>query len=168
VKTALALLLLCVTLAIDGCGGSSPSSSTTSTDAESKASQSAEELVGRPRPKIPVPDAPPPRKLVVKDLIDGSGARAEAGDMLTVEYFGIRYTGGIFSNSWDNGEPFEFRLGSNDPAVSPGWEKGLLGMKVGGRREMILPPDLLYHGGAPPDARPDEAVIYVIDLLNAR
>jgi len=157
--------LLCLALAVGGCGGQTIVS--TKPMATSNASHLVEEALGRARPQIDVPNRPPPRKPVVKDLVVGSGAGVKPGDLLTIEYFGIRYTGGEFSNSWDNGEPFKFRLGSNDPEVSPGWEKGLVGMKVGGRRELILPPELLYHGSAPSDLRPDDAVIYEIDLLEA-
>jgi peptidylprolyl isomerase len=164
-KPVFLVLLLCLTLAAGGCGGQTVVS--TKPVATSNASHLVEEILGRTRPQIDAPSRPPPRKPVAKDLVVGSGAGVKFGDLLTVEYFGIRYTGEEFSSSWDNGGPFEFRLGSNDPAVSPGWEKGLVGMKVGGRRELILPPELLYHGGGPPNLRPDEAVIYEIDLLEA-
>jgi peptidylprolyl isomerase len=152
-------------LVLAGCGGADAPAGNSTEAAAPNTTKAAAEALGRGRPQIPVPRGRPPRRLVVKDLVKGSGASARPGDLLTVEYFGIRYTGGTFANSWDNGHPFEFRLGSDDPAVSPGWEKGLEGMKVGGRRQLILPPELLYHGGAPPDVRPDEAVVYEIDLL---
>ena len=101
----------------------------------------------------------------MRDLIQGNGTKAGLGDELTVEYIGVRYGGEPFTNSWERSKPFIFRLGAGSFMVNPGWEKGLPGMRVGGRRELIVPPKLLYQGGAPPGSKPADTLIYVIDLV---
>jgi peptidylprolyl isomerase len=109
----------------------------------------------RPKPKVQVPNGPPPEKLVIEDLAEGSGAAAKAGDELYVHYVGVNYrTGEEFEDAWDPIRPFEFGLGAGE--VIQGWEKGLKGMKVGGRRELIVPPNLAYN---------KDTLIYVVDLL---
>lgn len=119
----------------------------------------------RKEPVVHPPTSPPPRKLIVKDLIRGAGPPAKRGDRLTVEYVGIHYDGSPFTNSWERSRPFRFTLGRRTPFVNPGWQKGIEGMRVGGRRELIIPPRLLYEGGAPPGAKPSDALVYVIDLV---
>jgi peptidylprolyl isomerase len=109
------------------------------------------------KPKVKVPKGPPPKKLVTKDLEKGKGPGAKKGDELTVEYVGVDYkTGKQFDASWDRGEPFTFELGSG--GVIAGWEQGIEGMKVGGRRELIIPPELAYG--------PEKGtLVFVVDLL---
>jgi peptidylprolyl isomerase len=109
------------------------------------------------KPKVEVPKGPPPKKLVIKDLEKGKAPSAKAGDELTVEYVGVDYkTGKQFDASWDRGEPFSFELGSG--GVIAGWEQGIEGMKVGGRRELIIPPELAYG--------PEKGtLVFVVDLL---
>jgi peptidylprolyl isomerase len=116
------------------------------------------------KPKVTVPSGPPPKKLEIKDLKPGSGQAAKAGDALTVQYVGVNYANGKqFDASWDRGQPFQFQLGAG--GVIPGWDEGLVGMKAGGRRELIIPPDLAYGAqGAPPDIPPNATLIFVIDL----
>ncbi len=116
------------------------------------------------KPKVTVPSGPPPKKLEIKDLKQGSGQAAKAGDALTVQYVGVNYANGKqFDASWDRGQPFQFQLGAG--MVIPGWDKGLVGMKPGGRRELIIPPDLAYGPqGSPPDIPPNATLIFVIDL----
>jgi len=116
------------------------------------------------KPKVKVPSGPPPKKLEVKDLEKGSGATAKAGDAVTVNYVGVNYkTGKEFDASWDRGEPFTFTLGSGE--VIPGWDQGVEGMKLGGRRELIIPPALGYGAaGAPPAIPPNETLVFVVDL----
>lgn len=117
------------------------------------------------KPKVTVPQGPPPKKLVVKDLKTGKGPAAKAGDEVTVQYVGVNYkTGKEFDSSWSRNEPFPFTLGSS--SVIPGWEQGVEGMKVGGRRELIIPPELAYGpAGSPPAIGPNETLVFVIDLL---
>jgi peptidylprolyl isomerase len=117
------------------------------------------------KPKVTVPSGPPPKKLVVKDLKNGKGPTAEAGDEVTVQYVGVDYKNGKeFDSSWSRNEPFTFALGSS--SVIPGWEQGIEGMKLGGRRELIIPPELAYGpAGSPPTIGPNETLIFVVDLL---
>jgi peptidylprolyl isomerase len=98
-------------------------------------------------------------------VIKGTGAVASAGDHVTVNYVGALYSdGSVFDASWHRNEPFSFTLGSHQ--VIPGWEDGIVGMRVGGRRELIIPPDLGYGAsGAPPKIPPNETLIFVVDLL---
>lgn len=117
------------------------------------------------KPKVTVPSGAPPKQLVKKDLKKGSGPTAEAGDEVTVQYVGVNYkTGKEFDSSWSRNEPFPFTLGSS--SVIPGWEEGVEGMKLGGRRELIIPPELAYGpAGSPPAIGPNETLVFVIDLL---
>ena len=112
-----------------------------------------------------MPKGAPPKKLEIKDLEEGTGAEAKAGDEVTVQYVGVNYKSGKeFDASWDRGEPFIFQLGAG--MVIPGWDQGVEGMKVGGRRELIIPPELAYGPeGSPPAIGPNETLIFVIDLL---
>jgi len=117
------------------------------------------------KPKIPKPSGDPPTKLVVKDVVAGKGRAAKAGDNLVVHYVGALYkTGGQFEASWDSGKPFAFALGQGN--VIPGWDQGLEGMKIGGRRLLIIPPDLAYGAQGQGSIGPDETLVFVIDLLN--
>jgi peptidylprolyl isomerase len=127
--------------------------------------QSTVAAARRKKPAVVPPDGPPPKRLVVKDLIVGKGPTVEKGDELTVEYLSVKYlTGKQWSGSWDPSKPpFVFELGARE--VLPGWEKGLLGMKAGGRRELVVPPDLVFPSGAPPGAGPEETLVYNVDLL---
>ena len=112
-----------------------------------------------------MPKGAPPKQLEVKDLEEGSGAEAKSGDKVTVQYVGVNYKNGKeFDSSWSRNEPFPFTLGAGE--VIPGWDQGVEGMKVGGRRELIIPPELAYgEAGAPPAIGPNETLVFVIDLL---
>jgi FKBP-type peptidyl-prolyl cis-trans isomerase len=119
-----------------------------------------------PKPTVEVPKGPAPQKLVVEDLKTGDGAEAKAGDQVSVQYVGVLYDGGKqFDSSWDRGQPFDFQLGSGQ--VIPGWDQGVEGMKVGGRRELIIPPNLGYGAqGQPPTIPPNSTLVFVIDLVS--
>jgi len=158
VRLPIALISLCAVLAFAGCGGSSDSS-TEST------STSTSEPAAKTKPKVSVPKGAPPKQLEVKDLEEGSGAEAKSGDKVTVQYVGVNYKNGKeFDSSWSRNEPFPFTLGAGE--VIPGWDQGVEGMKVGGRRELIIPPELAYgEAGAPPAIGPNETLVFVIDLL---
>jgi FKBP-type peptidyl-prolyl cis-trans isomerase len=119
-----------------------------------------------PKPTVEVPKGPAPQKLVVEDLKTGDGAEAKAGDHVSVQYVGVLYDGGKqFDSSWDRGQPFDFQLGSGQ--VIPGWDQGVEGMKVGGRRELIIPPNLGYGAqGQPPTIPPNSTLVFVIDLVS--
>jgi peptidylprolyl isomerase len=117
------------------------------------------------KPSVDVPDGPPPTELVVEDLSVGDGPEAVAGTTCTMQYVGVSWsTGRQFDASWDRGrEPFRFALGTG--GVIPGWALGVVGMKAGGRRQLVIPPDLGYGPqGDPPDILPNETLVYVIDL----
>jgi peptidylprolyl isomerase len=117
------------------------------------------------KPEVEVPSGPPPKQLETEDITVGEGAEAATGDAVTVQYVGVNYSNGEeFDTSWDKPEPFTLQLGAG--SVIPGWEEGIPGMKVGGRRELIIPPDLAYgRQGRPPDIPPNETLIFVIDLV---
>jgi peptidylprolyl isomerase len=118
------------------------------------------------KPVIEVPDGEPPAGLEIKDLKVGDGATAKSGDTVTVQYVGVSYsTGQQFDASWDGAGPFSFTIDGGD--VIPGWDQGVAGMKVGGRRQLTIPPELGYgEAGSPPDIAPNETLIFVVDLLN--
>lgn len=120
------------------------------------------------KPDVPAQSGPPPSGLESTDVVDGDGDIAETGDTVTVQYVGVDYeTGEQFDASWDNGQPFTFKLGSGQ--VIPGWDQGVTGMKVGGRRELIVPPDLAYGAqGSPPAIGPNATLVFVIDLLDVK
>ena len=112
--------------------------------------------------------AEPPSELVTRDLVEGDGARITAGDEVSVRYTGVSWsTGEKFDASWDRGmEPFSFPIGAGQ--VIPGWDEGVSGMRVGGRRLLIIPPDLGYGpAGQPPVIAPDETLIFVVDAVAA-
>ncbi|MDQ3644098.1 MAG: FKBP-type peptidyl-prolyl cis-trans isomerase [Actinomycetota bacterium] len=112
-----------------------------------------------------VPEGPPPKELETEDIVEGEGEAAKAGDTLTMQYVGVSYsTGQEFDASWDQGQPFIFELGAGD--VIEGWDEGLVGMREGGRRQLIIPPDMAYGAtGQPPVIGPDETLIFVVDLI---
>jgi peptidylprolyl isomerase len=168
-KTLFLAIVVCAGLAIAGCGGSdnssaesSESSSTAATTSESPAA------AAKTKPKVTVPKGAPPKELEVKELEEGTGAEAKAGDKVIVQYVGVNYKNGKeFDSSWSRNEPFGFSLGAGE--VIPGWDQGVEGMKVGGRRELIIPPELAYgEAGAPPAIGPNETLVFVIDLLEVR
>jgi peptidylprolyl isomerase len=117
------------------------------------------------KPAVTVPTGPAPAKLETKDLIAGTGAEAKAGQTVTVNYVGVLYKGGKeFDSSWKRKEPFSFELGAG--RVIPGWDKGIPGMKVGGRRELVIPSNLAYGAkGSPPSIPPNAPLVFVVDLL---
>jgi len=163
-KALMLTIAVCAGLLIAGCGGSSDSSSGEST-ASSGESTSAEAGGEKTKPKVSVPSGAPPKKLEVKEIEEGSGAEAKSGDEVTVQYVGVDYKNGKeFDSSWSRNEPFAFTLGAGQ--VIPGWDQGVEGMKIGGRRELIIPPELAYgEAGAPPAIGPNETLVFVIDLL---
>jgi peptidylprolyl isomerase len=158
--TSAILACLVLVLAIAGCGGGDDSSS--STDA------AAPQVNTNVKPKVTVPSAPAPKKLTEVELVEGTGPEAKAGDEVTVQYVGVGYESGEeFDASWDRGEPFSFNLGAGE--VIAGWDQGVVGMKVGGRRELTIPGNLAYGpAGSPPAIGPNETLIFVIDLLAVR
>ncbi|MFC3999020.1 FKBP-type peptidyl-prolyl cis-trans isomerase [Nocardiopsis sediminis] len=117
------------------------------------------------RPEIDYIDGPPPQKLEVTDLTIGEGAQAGHGKTVDVHYVGVSFsTGEEFDASWNRGEPLSFTLGARQ--VIPGWEQGVLGMRVGGRRRLVIPPELAYGSrGAGGKIKPNETLVFVVDLV---
>jgi peptidylprolyl isomerase len=119
------------------------------------------------KPVVTVPKGPPPKQLVIKDLIPGTGQTAQPGKTITVNYVGVLYkTGKEFDSSWSRNQPFTTAL-SNGSVIS-GWVKGLTGMKVGGRRELIIPPSLAYGNKQSGSIPPNSTLIFVVDLLSVQ
>ncbi len=167
-KKLILIIAVCAGLVVvAGCGSSDDSSTGSGESTATTTESSSAEASGgeKTKPKVTVPTGAPPKKLEVKDLEEGSGAEAKSGDKVTVQYVGVNYKNGKeFDSSWSRNEPFPFTLGAGE--VIPGWDQGVEGMKVGGRRELIIPPELAYgETGAPPAIGPNETLVFVIDLL---
>ncbi len=118
------------------------------------------------KPEIDFPGGEPPAELEITDIWEGDGPAASAGDHVRVHYVGVAYsTGEEFDASWDRDEPLAFRLGAGQ--VIAGWDQGVQGMKVGGRRQLIIPPGLAYGDrGAGNAIAPGETLIFVCDLVS--
>jgi peptidylprolyl isomerase len=117
------------------------------------------------KPTIPKPTGEPPTELQTKDIVVGTGPAAKAGDTVQMEYVGTSWsTGQQFDASWDSGRPFTFQLGSGN--VITGWDQGIVGMKQGGRRLLVIPPDLGYgaEGAGGGAIAPNETLVFVVDL----
>ena len=117
------------------------------------------------KPEIPKPSGTPPSKLVVQDVVKGKGQAAKVDDQVTVHYVGVAHsTGEEFDTSWKGAnEPVQFPLSQGQ--LIDGWVEGIPGMKVGGRRVLIIPPELGYGAqGSPPAIGPNETLVFVIDL----
>lgn len=162
-RGALLTIAACLALVFAGCGDDDSSTTSASGDETAPAKQ-AEPSKEKTKPEVTVSKGAPPKKLVTNDLETGSGPAAKAGDEVTVQYVGVGYDSKKeFDASWDRGEPFTFSLGAGE--VIPGWDQGIEGMKVGGRRELVIPPNLAYGpAGSPPVIGPNETLIFVVDL----
>jgi peptidylprolyl isomerase len=116
------------------------------------------------KPEIGKPSGDPPTKLVKEDIVVGKGRKAKEGDQVTVHYVGVNFsTGDQFDASWDRGEPTSFTLAKGQ--LIDGWVQGMKGMRVGGRRKLVIPPELGYgEAGSPPAIPPNETLVFVIDL----
>jgi len=157
-----------LSLTLVGCGESDEAKSSDTTveaagDVDTTAAGDAAlaEIEKRGKPEVKVPAAPA-TELKVTDLVEGKGAEVTAADTLTVHYVGVgQQSGKEFDSSWARGETAQFPLNQ----VIPGWTQGLTGMKVGGRRELVIPGALAY-GANPPsaDIAPDETLVFVVDL----
>jgi peptidylprolyl isomerase len=179
---AIAALALAVLIA--GCGSSGNSSTitvgnesdtssvphvagekTTSTPTTSTAAKTPTSGPLASKPKVTPPSGSAPTTLQTKEIIKGTGPEAKAGQSVTVNYVGVLYHGGKeFDASWKRNEPFTFALGKGQ--VIKGWDQGVAGMKVGGRRELIIPSELAYgKNGSPPTIPPNAPLVFVVDLL---
>jgi peptidylprolyl isomerase len=121
------------------------------------------------KPNVTVPTGEqPPSQLVIEDVVEGSGDEARPGHDVEVHYVGVAWsTGQQFDSSWDRGRPFSFPLGAG--RVIKGWDTGVAGMRVGGRRRLTIPPKLGYgKAGAGAAIRGNETLVFVVDLLGVR
>jgi peptidylprolyl isomerase len=120
------------------------------------------------KPDVEVPEGPPSYQLELDDLVVGEGDEAASGQIVEVHYVGVSFkTGEQFDASWDRGQTFKFGLGKGQ--VIPGWEQGIEGMRVGGRRRITIPPQLAYgKRGAGGVIGPDETLVFVVDLVGVR
>jgi peptidylprolyl isomerase len=174
----LLIIAACLALVVAGCGDdSSTTAETAATTTEEQASPEAkaeeseaaaekatEEAEKKTKPTVKVSGGPPPKKLVVKDLEEGTGPAVKTGDEVSVHYVLVDYKSGReIEASWDLGQPIAFPLGSG--SVIPGWEQGLKGMKVGGRRELVIPPALAYGPQGSGPIGPNATLVFVVDLM---
>jgi peptidylprolyl isomerase len=122
----------------------------------------------RQKPEIDFPAHEVPTELVIEDIVVGTGNEATPGRTVSTHYVGVAFSSGEeFDSSWNRGTPLDFRVGVGQ--VIRGWDQGLLGMKVGGRRRLEIPSALAYGAsGAGSAIGPDEALIFVVDLLDVR
>jgi peptidylprolyl isomerase len=171
----LPILLACLLLAVfaAACGddeeeASAPQATATATAEPETVGEVDAEAISTDlteKPEVAQPSGDPPTELQKVDLVKGKGKAAKAGDNVSVQYVGNSWsTGTQFDASWDRGsEPFTFPLGAGQ--VIPGWDQGIAGMKEGGRRLLVIPPDMAYGPqGSPPVIGPNETLIFVVDL----
>jgi peptidylprolyl isomerase len=117
------------------------------------------------RPEIDFPEGTPPEYLDITDITEGDGPEAAKGNTVSMHYVGVSFsTGEEFDASWNRGATLDFPLGSG--RVIKGWDMGIVGMKVGGRRKLVIPPHLAYGNQSPsPAIKPGETLIFVVDLV---
>ena len=174
----LAVLLCALALPLAACGGSDSSSEKPAEAPAGGPTPSAEETVAaladsiskdrKVKPVVAIPAGGTPSKLTIKDIVPGTGRAAKKGDTVSVQYVGSSWsTGAEFDASWDKGQPFSFPLGQGQ--VIPGWDKGVVGMKPGGRRLLVIPPELGYGAqGSPPKIAANETLAFVVDLESVK
>jgi peptidylprolyl isomerase len=170
----LAALLCVLALPVAACGGGSDKP-TSSGAAESGPTPTADEAISalaqsiskdlKTKPTLAIPAGGTPAKLTIKDIVPGTGKKAKQGDTVQVQYVGSSWsTGSEFDTSWGSGQPFSFPLGGGQ--VIQGWDQGVKGMKVGGRRLLVIPPALGYGAqGSPPKIAANETLAFVVDLI---
>ncbi|MCE7082612.1 FKBP-type peptidyl-prolyl cis-trans isomerase [Streptomyces sp. ST2-7A] len=118
------------------------------------------------KPEVDFPGGEPPADLQITDVVQGDGPEAKAGDTVSVHYVGVSFgSGEEFDASWNRGRPLQFQLGAGQ--VIAGWDRGVQGMRVGGRRQLVIPPHLAYGDrGAGSAIKPGETLIFVCDLVS--
>lgn len=160
---AIVALALCLG-PLAGCGGGEGASSGSAASTEPARPSAAAGGTAKTKPTVNLPKRTASNKVVYNDIEAGSGAEAKDGDRVTLNYVGVSFeTGEEFDASWDRGEPITFTLGAGE--VIPGWDAGIVGMKKGGRRKLVVPPRYAYgEAGFPPAVGPNETLVFVIDL----
>jgi peptidylprolyl isomerase len=179
-RVRLLVLLAAVAAVAAGCGSSNKGSSKTGTNSASTPAKTTPKAKPKPaaggvpavanakdlkhKPQIAKPTGSPPSSLIKKDLVVGHGPAIKPGQLATVQYVGISWSSGQeFDASWNRGQPFQFPVGQQQ--VITGWDQGVPGMKVGGRRELVIPPEMGYGAqGSPPAIAPNETLVFVVDL----
>ncbi|MFB9376481.1 FKBP-type peptidyl-prolyl cis-trans isomerase [Kineococcus gynurae] len=123
-------------------------------------------MTDRSKPEIDFPEGEPPTELQITDEVVGEGTEATPGRTVSAHYVGVAFsTGEEFDASWNRGQPLDFPLGAG--MVIRGWDEGIVGMKVGGRRKIVIPPHLGYGDrGAGAVIKPGETLIFVVDLVD--
>jgi peptidylprolyl isomerase len=118
------------------------------------------------KPSVAIPDGKPPKGLEQANIVEGTGAAAKTGDTIKANYVGLAWsTGQEFDASWDRGETIDVELGAGN--VIPGWDRGLVGVKKGTRRVLVIPPDQAYgEQGQPPAIGPNETLVFVVDVTS--
>jgi peptidylprolyl isomerase len=174
VKLLSLMLVLLLGAGAAACGGDDSGSSeaaatATPTETATPAAANADAIVAgvtkntKKKPAIVTPEGDPPTELVTKDIVKGTGPKAKPGDRLTMQYVGVAWSNGQqFDASWDRGQPFPFQLGAQ--MVIPGWDRGMVGMRKGGRRLLIIPPDLGYGPQGSGPIGPGETLVFAVDL----
>lgn len=175
---ALLPILLALALVAAGCGsdGSSGAGGAAATATPTPADPAqAVDAIARgishklsQRPKIPTPAGDPPSELVVKDVVRGTGKPVKAGQKVSVQYVGVSWSNGQeFDASWNRGQAYSFRVPGQ---VIEGWNEGIIGMRTGGRRLLVIPPAKGYGAQGTPDGSiaPDESLAFVLDLQSKR
>src|SRR5689334_13742735 len=125
-------------------------------------------MAPKEKPAVEVPEGDPSYQLELEDIEEGDGAEAQPGDTVEVHYVGVAWSNGEeFDASWNRGDTFKFGLGKGQ--VIQGWDQGVAGMKVGGRRRITIPPHMAYgKRGAGGVIGPDETLVFVVDLVSVR
>jgi peptidylprolyl isomerase len=152
-------------------GGAESTATPTPTETASEAGVEAiVQAIGddtKAKPEIPAPQGDPPPELVIRDIVKGKGPKAKAGDEMSMQYVGVSWsTGQQFDASWDRGaQPFTFQLGAG--MVIPGWDQGIVGLRKGGRRLLIIPPEMGYGPSGTPDGTiaPNETLVFIVDRV---
>jgi peptidylprolyl isomerase len=155
----LPVIVACAAIGFVGCGDADSSASNLSQNPTGSLTNALKRLVAQVR----IPEGPPPKALIKRDLIEGAGPSAALGREVTIRFVGFDYkTGTVVGAPWD-GKSTHWKLGTK--WVLRGMEKGVEGMKVGGRRQLIIPPRLAFGPDSPPKIPPNETMVYMIELL---
>jgi peptidylprolyl isomerase len=171
-RTHITAGLATVAIALAGCGSDDSSTTADIPSADAPAAKPPAEPKTSTnlkdtdvKPVVPQQKGKPPKELVTKDIVIGKGRSAKKGDQLSMQYVGVTYDDGQeFDSSWDSGQPFDFTLGQG--MVIKGWDKGLIGIKPGGRRQLTIPAKLGYGAqGQPPDIPPNATLVFIVDAL---
>jgi len=159
------LLLVVLAIVLTGCGSDDGE---TSAKATPKATPTPSNTDLSKKPVVTVPDELPPDTLQKRDIVVGKGPAAKTGDTVSMQYVGLTWSTSVeFDASWDRGEPYTFKLGEGK--VIKGWDEGIPGMRVGGRRELTIPADQAYGAqGSGQDIGPNECLRFIVDLVKLK